>query len=254
MFSKTAQYYDLLYKEKDYARETQYIHELIQKFSPDSKNILEFGCGSGGHAIHFAELGYNIHGIDQSETMLEKAGKRILELSEGNRKNLKFSKGDICTIDLGQQFDLVVSLFHVMSYQTANNDLELAFKSAVKHLKPGGKFIFDCWYGPGVLTDLPQVRVKRFEDEKLQVTRIATPTLKLRENYVEVHFEVLAQEKATQTHEKFEETHNMRYLFEPEIEFLGKSVGFTLQESFEWLKLSFVNLKCWNACFVMSKN
>jgi hypothetical protein len=53
----------------------------------------------------------------------------------------------------------VFSLFHVMSYQTSNKDLQDAFETAKINLKPGEIFIFDCWYGSSVLTDRPVGRV-----------------------------------------------------------------------------------------------
>ena len=43
----------------------------------------------------------------------------------------------------------MISLFHVMSYQTDNNDILSAFQSARNALNIGGIFIFDVWYGPG---------------------------------------------------------------------------------------------------------
>ena len=49
--------------------------------------------------------------------------------------------------------------------------------TAAKHLKPNGVFIFDFWYGPGVLTDPPVVRLKRLENEEIEVLRIAEPVM-----------------------------------------------------------------------------
>ena len=47
VFEKYAQYYDLLYQEKDYRSETDYILSLIKKYQPKTEKILEFGSGSG---------------------------------------------------------------------------------------------------------------------------------------------------------------------------------------------------------------
>lgn len=55
----------------------------------------------------------------------------------------------------------MTSLFHVLRYQITNNDV-LDMLSTVKlHLKPGGLFILEFWYGPAVLMDRPEKRVKR---------------------------------------------------------------------------------------------
>ena len=49
VFEKYAQYYDLLYQDKDYRAETDYILSLIKKYQPETSQSLEFGAGSGIH-------------------------------------------------------------------------------------------------------------------------------------------------------------------------------------------------------------
>ena len=57
-----------------------------------------------------------------------------------------------------------------------------AFEVAKNHLNENGIFIFDFWYGPAVLTDLPSARVKRLENEDIKVTRVAEPVLHSQQN------------------------------------------------------------------------
>ena len=61
---------------------------------------------------------------------------------------------------MNTKFDVVTSLFHVMSYQTTNDALDKSFKTAKYHMKENGVFIFDCWNGPGVITEKPEKRIK----------------------------------------------------------------------------------------------
>ena len=84
-------YYDLFYDDKNYQLEANYIHEKIQEYKPNSNSILELGCGTGKHAINLTKFGYEILGIEKSESMLEKTT---------NRKNLEFQQGDIREIKL----------------------------------------------------------------------------------------------------------------------------------------------------------
>lgn len=222
VFGAYSKYYDLLYKDKDYVGEAQYVHEKIQKFAPGVKRILDLGCGTGRHDFELAKLGYEVTGIDLSEEMLATASSCLLSLNSNESSDLysslNFCSGDIRTVRLNQTFDVVVSLFHVMSYQTSNEDLQAAFATVTAHLKPGGLFIFDCWYGPAVLTDLPEVRIKRFEDMECEVLRIAEPVMHYNDNVVDVNYQVMVKEKATDKVETLLETHHMRYLFMPELE------------------------------------
>ena len=69
-FGNYSRYYNLLYKDKDYKGEAGFIHDLIQKYSPGAKSILDLGCGTGRHDALLAEKGYVITGVDMSEEML----------------------------------------------------------------------------------------------------------------------------------------------------------------------------------------
>ena len=77
IFSKYADYYDALYRDKNYNKETQYIEKLINKFSGKKLNILELGCGSGSHAFKLQKKGHKIVAIDRSKKMINLAKKKI---------------------------------------------------------------------------------------------------------------------------------------------------------------------------------
>jgi hypothetical protein len=130
---------------------------------------------------------------------------------------LSFSPGDVRAVRTGEIYDAVISLFHVMSYQTTNSDLTAAFETATVHLRAGGLFLFDFWYGPAVLTQKPEARTKRLENDDIKVTRTAEPTMHVNENVVDVNYRVQIEIKATGRIEEVRETHRMRYLFVPEV-------------------------------------
>jgi len=247
MFGNYARYYDLLYRDKDYIDETQFIRKLIQTNAPDTTAILELGCGTGNHAILLAKAGYQIHGVDRSLEMLERAHERWSHLPQELRTSIQFTPGDIRHVRLTKKFDLVLSLFHVVSYQTTNADLLATFQTAKAHLNPGGLFIFDLWYGPAVLSDRPTVRVKRLEDEAIQITRIAEPIMHSNENLVDVNYHVFVRDKQTSTIEELKEIHQMRYLFKPELELLLTQVGLRVLDCREWMSDKDLSFNSWNA-------
>lgn len=250
VFGNYARYYNLLYKDKDYAAEARYIHELIQKHHPGAKSIINLGCGTGNHDFELARFGYEITGIDMSEEMLVAANARC----KSDNVTLpfpSFQKGDIRTVRLDKTFDAVISLFHVMSYQTTNDDLQAAIATAKVHLAPGGLFIFDCWYGPAVLSDPPVVRVKRLEDDSISVVRIAEPVMHPNENVVDVNYQVMITDKLMGTVEQLRETHRMRYLFFPEIELFLHDVGLCIIDASEWMTGSTPDRTTWSVCFVV---
>jgi SAM-dependent methyltransferase len=240
VFGPYSRYYDLLYRDKDYAGEAEYVHGLLQKHHPVAKSILDLGCGTGRHDLLLAQKGYNVNGVDLSGEMLAVAERQIEEgvikaHKSGSVLPLSFSQGDLRSIRLNRTFDAVISLFHVMSYQATNDDLLAAFVTARNHLAPGGVFIFDCWYGPAVLTDRPAVRIRSLEDNEIAVTRFAEPVIHPNENLVDVNYLVFVRDKASGEVEELKETHRMRYLFLPEIKLLLRDAGLSIVEAREWV-------------------
>ena len=248
VFDTYAHYYDLLYRDKDYAGEAEYVATHIRKQAPQAKRILDLGCGTGAHAEHLARMGYTVHGVDMSEAMLARAEARKANLPPEVAARLSFCLGDVRTVRTGETYDAVISLFHVMSYQTTNDDLQAAFTTAKVHLNPGGLFLFDCWYGPAVLTDPPVVRVKRLEDDEIEVLRIAEPVMHCNENVVDVNYQVMITEKATGKLEQIREKHRMRYLFVPEIYALAQRNELSVALIYEWMSNLKAGCNSWGIC------
>jgi SAM-dependent methyltransferase len=220
VFGNYSKYYDILYKEKDYLAEVEFIDSLIKQYAPGKvKTIVDMGCGTGGHALLLAEKGYSVTGIDRSEDMLSIAKAKKTKIP------VDFFKADIRDFNLNKKFDAIVSMFAVMSYQTTNEDFEKALLSASRHLKPGGLFIFDVWFGPAVLTQKPCDRIKIIKNNDEKIIRLTRSKLDFMKHIVDVTFTVMRIRDKT-THELIEETHTMRFFFPMELELFFKKVGF----------------------------
>jgi SAM-dependent methyltransferase len=232
VFNEYAHVYDLLYEDKDYKNESLYIHQLIRQYAGNARTILDLGCGTGRHAIELSKNGYDITGVDFSPEMLKKA--HLNAQKQGVK--CTFIHGDVRNISLEQKFDVVLALFHVASYQTTNEDLSAFFQTVRNHLDKNGIFIFDFWYGPSVLNDMPSVRIKKFENEEYKLVRISDPGINLADNLVDVNFEIIAYNKKNQTVDFLNEMHHMRYLFLPELQLFLKSSSLNLCKVLNWLK------------------
>ncbi len=242
-----SQYYDLLYSDKDYTGEVEYIDKLIKENASKTKTILDMGCGTGKHAELLCNKDYLVHGIDLSREMLKIAETR----REGKENRLNFSHSNIQDLKLKKKFDLVVSLFHVMSYQNSNEELIKAFKVAKNHLNDDGIFIFDFWYGPAVLTDLPTTKVKRLDNQFIKVTRIAEPVLHAQENIVDVNYNIFIEDKKTQEIIEKKELHKMRYFFDTELEIICEQIGFKIEKKCEWMTDKNPDFNSWNVVWVV---
>ncbi|CAN2049928.1 SAM-dependent methyltransferase [Candidatus Magnetomoraceae bacterium gMMP-1] len=241
-----SQYYDLLYSDKDYNGEVDYVDNLIQ-CSNQANSLLDIGCGTGRHAELFCDKGYIVHGIDLSKEMLNVAEQR----RKSREDRLSFSQSNITELKLEKKFDAVVSLFHVMSYQNSNEKIIKAFEVAKSHLNNGGIFIFDFWYGPAVLTDLPTIRIKRLENEFIKITRIAEPQIHTQANIVDVNYNLFIEDKQTRKLIEKIELHKMRYLFDTELELICEKVGFNIEARYEWMSYKTPDFNSWNVVWIV---
>jgi SAM-dependent methyltransferase len=246
-FDAYAEYYNLFYAGKDYYGEAKYVDGLIRANKKDAVNILEFGCGSGGHARELNKYGYSVHGVDISPAMLAQAQSRIGPNSDA----LSFSIGDIRELALEKEFDIVLSLFHVIGYQNTNEDLINTFSSAYKHLKPGGLFIYDFWYGPTVLSDGPSNRVLHLTDSENEVIRISQPQLDLKNNLCNIKYSVFVN-KDKNLYSKITEQHSMRFFFQNELSHF-ENKKFELISEFSWLSNKPLELGNWYGVRVCRK-
>jgi len=245
-FGEYAKYYDLLYADKDYAAESAFVGQIIHRHAPGARSLLELGCGSARHALELIRKGFAVTGIDLSSQMIARGQAQIAQLPLELRSKIKLMQGDATRFTSDTRYDAVISLFHVINYQTTNDALKGIFGSARAALAEDGVFIFDFWYGPAVLSEHPQVRVKRIETTEVCVTRIAEPALDVNRNVVDVNYTLIVLDRINRHIDEIKEVHSVRYLFLPEIELLAAISGFRIVEVGEWLTGNSLHLQCWS--------
>jgi len=242
VFDAYARYYDAFYQGKDYAAEAAFVLSRLVAHGREPVSLLDLGCGTGRHCLEFAARGAEVVGVDISPRMIAEATAR-----KPAGQAVRFRLGDARHVRLERSFDAVVSLFHVMSYQTANQDLFQAFGTAAEHLEAGGLFLFDFWHGAGVLSDPPTRRERSLRHQGAAIERIATPDMDASANVVNVRYAIKVEDEASGQSECFEELHRMRYLFWPEIMALAEAAGFEPLECRPWMQDRVLGLNDWYA-------
>jgi SAM-dependent methyltransferase len=161
---------------------------------------------------------------------IEKAQKETIKYTP------VFSQGDVRIVDLGNQFDAILMMFAVLGYQLTNEDVLATLQTVRKHLKPGGLFIFDVWYGPAVLGIRPSDRVKIVPTSNGQIIRFATGKLDTAHHLAEVkyHLWCISSEKMVT---ESDELHQMRYFFPQELALFLSQCGLRLVSLTAFLSL-----------------
>lgn len=104
--------------------------------APAPRTILDLGCGTGLLTDLLAAHGHSVVGVDPAERMLALAGRRL-------PGNVRWLCADARTLDLQQRFDRVIASGHVFQVFRADADRLAFLRTAVRHLEPDGRLIFD---------------------------------------------------------------------------------------------------------------
>lgn len=204
MFGKTSHIYDLIYEAsgKDYAAESQVIHEVVQDRKAGARTLLDVACGTGGHLRHLRHW-YAVTGIDADPAMLAEAREHL--------PGETLVVADMRDFRLGARFDAVTCLFSSIGYLADTSDLERAVGTMAAHLNPGGVLIIDGWVRPDAWRDGEPAHVEIAASGSMKVVRVTHSRRRGRATSLEMHHIVATQEGI----EHVVENHDLT-LFAPE--------------------------------------
>lgn len=251
VFSKTAPYYDVMYGGRNIVHDCNLITKhLDNALAPSAcRTLLNLGSGTGTHDLEFWRRGIDVTGVDRAAAMTAVAKKK----AAAQRAKIAYITGDILSFTSEKKYDAVVSLFDVLSYMTTDKQVERYFTVASEALKPKGVFMFDCWYGPGVILSQPKIMKQSYRAFGVSITRTKTPTISYEHNTVNVHhaLEIHTKEgKVTHTNE----THVLRYFFNTEIIGFASRAGLNI---LSWGALDYplrkTNPSLWSVYFIAKK-
>ena len=220
-------FYDVIYEDKDYLAESELIDDILRNFATlDTKKLLDLGCGTGNHAIHLAQIGYRVVGIDRSKSMLNVAVDKLNQYQLESQ--VEFRQAEIESFKYNDKFDAALLMFAVLGYQITNKDVKSTLQNVRKHLRTGGLLIFDVWYGPAVLNQKPADRIKVINTENGKLIRSASGSLDTLNHICQVDYHFWNIEQNELINEE-EESHKLRYFFPLELELFLDLSGFRLR-------------------------
>ncbi|MET9096661.1 class I SAM-dependent methyltransferase [Streptomyces cyaneofuscatus] len=137
-----ADVYESIYRSrgKDWSDEAAQVHALIRERNPSAQSLLDVACGTGAHLAslvpHFVESA----GLEISEAMRERAGRRL--------PGVPVHAGDMRDFDLARTFDAVTCMFCSIGYLSTVEDMRNAIGAMARHLSPGGVLVIEPWWFP----------------------------------------------------------------------------------------------------------
>ncbi len=114
----------------------------IKEIAPPSKyrQLLDFGCGPGIYAERFAQMGYQVTGIDFSRRSIDYA----MESAKKRDLDIHYLYQNYLTMDLNCNYDFSTMIY--CDYGALSTEDRITVMTAVyRHLKPGGRFLLDVF-------------------------------------------------------------------------------------------------------------
>lgn len=212
-FDAYAAFYDLLYKDKNYKAESEYIDTLIDKFLNRKKQniaLLDLACGTGRHLQELYRKGYaSLSGSDISKSMIDIAKANA---AKGN-VNIDFYNYSFQTSNnIKKKVDVVISMFSAVNYITSYEDQCLTLKNVYSLLNNDGLFIFDFWNGNSVTKNYSPTKVLRKKEGNSEIMRISETKLDLINQDATVKFTCMYSKDNLKVSE-FEEIHRLHYYY-----------------------------------------
>ncbi len=216
-FEAVAPYYDLLMQNIPYLWWMHYVETLLDYFDRPAQKVLDLCCGTGNLSELLAINGYEVVGVDRSAAMIAQAKRKAQE----NRSGVRYYVQDAAELELGETFDLIVSLFDSLNNITEPARFAEAMRRAYRHLNPHGVFIFDLnteYAFVRKLFDQTQLDERaplryRWRSQYDKATRLCT-----------VHMEFWVREGETERY--FTEVHTQRAYSEQEVRTMLYEAGF----------------------------
>lgn len=223
-----SQLYDLFYADKNYARECDFIVQVIRRFGPsNSRRILDVSCGTGGHAIALASRGFEVEAYDISRGML------AIARSKANGRNLRvrFAQVDMRELRPSRRFDACISMFDSVNYLTSLEELRRVLHNLHGCLRRGGVLILQAWNGGAVLRKGVHRRHRSYSRGELEVVRFTEAKLDSTGQKCQIDYSVRVRRKG-HAPRVFRERHRLFVFTFAEVEHLLERSGFVVEGVF----------------------
>jgi SAM-dependent methyltransferase len=136
-YDALASTYDSFTADYDYERWLTVLQGLATEHGAQGRRLLDVACGTGRSFEPMLRRGYEVMACDISPAMVERAVVR-LEGSGGTA-----AVADMRRLPDWGAFDLVTCLDDAVNYLHMEVDLDAAFRSVARALRPGGFYLFD---------------------------------------------------------------------------------------------------------------
>src|SRR5688500_12640356 len=176
---------------------------------------LELAIGTGRVGLELARAGVEVHGIDNSEAMVE----RLRAKPGGDRITVQM--GDFADVDVDGDYPLIYVVFNTLFALTTQDDQIRCFENVARRLTDAGVFVIECFmpdttrYVRHQNSDVLDVQL---DGVHLDVSRHDPVTQTVKAQHVFI------SEAGTKLYPIF-----LRYAYPPELDVMARLAGLALR-------------------------
>lgn len=119
-------------------KSVSWIKEIVPPI--EFPNLLDIGCGPGIYAELFAQIGFQVIGVDFSKRSIQHAKDSAMN----KNLNIAYFYQNYLNLQLDKLFDFVTMIYCDYGALSPKNR-KVVLENVYKHLQPGGKFLFDVF-------------------------------------------------------------------------------------------------------------
>ena len=188
--------------------------------------VLELAVGTGRVAIPLAERGIEVHGIDSSESMVER-----LRAKEGGDR-ISVTMADFAEVGVDGRFSLIFVVFNTLFALTSQEEQVRCFRNVAEHLEDDGSFVVEVFVPDVARFDHGQ----RVSADRVEVDRVV----------LEASLHDPVGQRVVSQHVVIGETGNrlvpvhIRYAWPSELDLMARLAGLRLKDRWGgWRRESF---------------
>jgi len=140
-FEEEPELYEKTFGYRNFKTQVKFLDKIFKE--NEVKKVLDIACGHSPHGRILAKKGYNVTGIDLSESLL-KLGKKK---AKKEKIKINFYKKDMINFVVGK-FDAAYIMFNSILHLNSKKKLKSHFKSVNKNLKKNGIYVIDLSQSP----------------------------------------------------------------------------------------------------------
>jgi SAM-dependent methyltransferase len=132
-----ARFYDQIYHQ---IRDSDDAEFYLGEINRTKGRVLEIGTGTGRFFLNALKRGADIYGLDISPSMVNVLLKKL-----DKKEHYRISIQSITDFKHNRKFDLIIAPFRVFMHLMEKEEQIRALNNVYRHLKSGGRFIFDVF-------------------------------------------------------------------------------------------------------------